>query len=101
MDDDDVFFFFCTSDVVGDWRQWCRSDPLPEPNGVGLGHRDGARGFHADTPQTAERPSGQSGRTSSCSAQRFYDDDDDDVASSEAVTGGDARYLFCASSICC
>ena len=32
-----------------------------------LGHRDGARGFHADTPQTAERPSGQSGRISSCS----------------------------------
>ena len=25
-----------------------------------LGRRDGAQGFHADTPQTAERPSGQS-----------------------------------------
>ena len=37
---------------------------IPTPNRL-LGHRDGARSFHADTPQTAERPSGQTGRTSS------------------------------------
>ena len=65
-DDDDDDDFFCASDVVGDWKQWCcdsrvGSDPLPEPDGVGRTARplsaglwDGARGFPPDpTPQTA------------------------------------------------